>query len=125
MSPAIPAPQVPPELWEGFDPATERVAWSFTRGVHRFTVPERVIALRTMTPTDEEVANGQTFKTRTELSLKYAAEGDIIDTEIDTWGWGVEETYDLRRIYNKAQVPDAIGQALIYTPPVPQQLPAS
>lgn len=107
----------PDEIWRDFDAETERV-YSHAGGEPiRIKIPERVLALRDIVPTDEEVACNDTFGSRNRLAVEYALEGDIIDTQIDIWGWGAESTYASRRGYGYYTVPDCIGKSLIHTKP--------
>ena len=105
------------ELWANFDPIKERVYSKGSGEPKRIQIPERVLALRDMVPTDEEMACNDAFGSRNRLAVEYALEGDIIDTQIDVWGWGAENTYDQRRGYGYYTVPDCIGRSLIHTMP--------
>ena len=105
------------EIWRDFDPETERVYSHGSEEPKRIKIPERVLALRDIVPTDEEVAAGDTFGSRNKLAVQYALEGDIIDTQIDVWGWGATNTYSQRRGYGYYTVPDCIGKSLIHTMP--------
>jgi len=107
----------PDEIWRDFNPDTERVYSKPGGPLTRITVPERVIALRSIEPTDEEMAAGDTFGSRNRLAAQYAGEGDIIDTQIDVWGWGAANTYESRRGYGYETVPDCLGRCQIHTMP--------
>lgn len=111
-------------IWLDFDPNTERVYIPGDGSIEnnqpiRIQVPARVIALRTLDPTDEEVAAGDTFGTRNKLAAQYAAEGDIVDPQIDVWGWGAANTYAQRRGYGYKTTPDVFGRNQICVPPDP------
>lgn len=104
-------------IWRDFDPDTERVYSADGGAPIWIKIPERVIALRSIVPTDEEVAAGDTFGSRNKLAVQYAMEGDIVDTQIDVWGWGASNTYASRRGYGYETVPDCLGRLRIWTPP--------
>jgi hypothetical protein len=106
--------------WLDFDITTERMYMSASGGdIHRITVPARVIELRTMEATEEDMEHNDTFGTRSRLATEYAAEGDVIDTQIDVHGWGPDHTYNQRRFYGNPSVPDITYDWIIITPPDP------
>jgi hypothetical protein len=105
--------------WLDFDVTTERVYSHNGVDPKRITIPERVLALRDIVPTDEEVEAGDTFGSRNKLAVQYALEGDIVDTQIDVWAWGAANTYEQRRGYGYETVPDVLGRLRIHTPPDP------
>jgi hypothetical protein len=113
----------PDEIWRDFDPITERVYSASGAEPQRIKIPERVIALRDIVPTDEEVEAGDTYGSRNKLAVQYAMEGDIVDTQIDVWGWGAENTYASRRGYGYETVPDCLGKYRIHT--MPDTIPTS
>lgn len=115
------------DLWLNFDQVKERV---YSKGPVeggekiRITIPQRVLELRDIAPTDEEMAANNPYGTRQMLATQYAAEGDIVDPQIDVWGWGAENTYEDRRRYKYTSTPDIFGRNRIYVPPAPTTLPA-
>lgn len=104
------------EFWQGFDPETER-AYEGPDGPFRVKVAPQVLMIRTMEPTDAEIETGKVFESRINRAKELAANGHVIDVQIDVWGWGAANTYKLRRMYGVSSVPDVSGAQRIMTPP--------
>lgn len=104
-----------PIVWpETFDPAKQR-AFLDANGKPVFVdIPQQVRDIALMEPAE----GGDPFAPRIERAKELAAQGYVIDTQIDVWGWGAENTMRLRRLYGKTQVPDALGMTQILVPPV-------
>lgn len=103
-------------FWDGFDPVKQR-AYVGPGGPVIVDVAAPVLALRYIEPTDAEMERGVPFETRIERAKELAANGHVVDTQIDVWGWGAENTMRLRRMYGYASVPDASGSIRILVPP--------
>lgn len=98
---------------ESFDPAKHR-AYLDSTGKAVFTViPKEVSEIAYIEPTE----GADPFAGRIERAKQLAAKGTVIDTQIDVWGWGAENTMRLRRLYGKTTVPDAFGTIQILVPP--------
>ena len=106
-----------PTFWNDFDVKTERAYKDAHGEIHRIYIPARVLALRDIAPTDEEMEQNDPFGTRNQLATQYALEGDVVDTNIDVWAWGPENTYESRRGYGYETVPDVLNHLRILTPP--------
>jgi hypothetical protein len=104
------------DFWNGFDPETER-AYQGPDGPVRVKTHPAVALLRTMEPTDAEVESGKVFDSRIARAKELAANGHIVDVQIDVWGWGAANTYRLRRMYGASSVADVSGIVRILTPP--------
>jgi len=98
---------------ESFDPAKHR-AYLDSNGKAVFTViPREVVEIAYIEPTE----GADPFAGRIERAKQLAANGIVIDAQIDVWGWGAENTMRLRRLYGKTMVPDAFGTIQILVPP--------
>lgn len=104
------------DFWNGFNPETER-AYVGPDGPTRVKISAAVLLLRTMEPTDAEVERGEAFASRVKRATELSANGHVIDTQIDVWGWGAENTMKLRRMYGYDSVPDATGRVQILVSP--------
>ena len=65
----------------------------------------------------EPTEGADPFAGRIERAKQLAAQGHVIDAQIDVWSWGAENTMRLRRLYGKTTVPDAFGTIQILVPP--------
>jgi hypothetical protein len=104
------------DFWNGFDPETER-AYQGPDGPARVKVAPAVVLLRTIEPTDSEMERGVPFEGRIARAKELAANGHIVDVQIDVWGWGAANTYKLRRMYGYSSVADVSGTVRILTLP--------
>jgi len=96
-----------------FNPAKHR-AYLDANGKAVFTeIPREEIEIAFIEPAE----GGDPFAPRIERAKQLAAQGCVIDPQIDVWGWGAENTMRLRRLYGKMQVPDAFGTVQILVPP--------
>lgn len=105
------------EIWAGFNPVTEKMVQYPDGTTKRIPTPAAVQVLRMMEPTEAEMEADQVFASRIARARQLAAMGEIVDTQIDVWGWGAANTYKLRRTYGKMSVPDVAGMVMILTPP--------
>ena len=100
---------------DNFDPAKHR-AHLDANGRPVFTdIPKVVQEIAFIEPSE----GADPFAGRIERAKQLAARGYVIDTQIDVWGWGAENTMRLRRLYGKTSVPDAFGTIQILVPPAP------
>lgn len=98
---------------ESFDPAKHR-AYLDASGKAVFTeIPQEVRNIAFIEPTE----SADPFEDRVARAKQLAAKGIVIDTQIDIWGWGAENTMRLRRLYGKSTVPDAFDTVQILVPP--------
>jgi hypothetical protein len=98
---------------ESFNPAKHR-AYLDNNGKAVFTdIPKEVAEIAFIEPSE----GADPFAGRIERAKQLAGQGFVIDTQIDVWGWGAENTMRLRRLYGKTQVPDAFGNIQILVPP--------
>lgn len=105
-------------LWADFDPATERVSQLPGYLPTRYKVSQAILDLRLMDSSDEEVAGGVPYHSRTERAAELNAQGEVIDTQLDIYQWNPAETMENRRLYGNSTVPDAFNRCLIGVPPV-------
>jgi hypothetical protein len=104
-------------LWKDFDPATERVSQIPGYLPSRYKVSQAILDLRQMDSTDEEVAAGVPYASRSNRAAELNAEGEIIDTQLDIYQWNPAETMENRRLYGCDSVPDAFNRCAILVPP--------
>lgn len=98
---------------ENFDPAKHR-AWIAADGKITFgDIPKAVLDIAYIEPSEGD----DPFAARIERAKQLASQGHVIDSQIDVWGWGADNTMRLRRLYGKTQVPDAFGTIQILVPP--------
>jgi hypothetical protein len=101
--------QFPPD----FNPATHRVHIGTDGKPVLAEIPQAVRDIAFIEPSE----GADPFAARIERAKELAAKGHVIDTQIDVWGWGAENTMRLRRLYGKTSVPDAFGVLQILVPP--------
>lgn len=106
-------------LWKDINLRTERVIQD-NHGVRtRVPIDPRVIAIRDMVPTDEEVAANDTYGSRNREAAKLHIEGCVIDTQIDIWAWSPANAYGQRQGYGTETVDTCFpSDVRIVTPPV-------
>jgi hypothetical protein len=98
---------------DNFDPSKQR-AYLDVNGKPVFVnIPKEVREIAYMEPSE----GGDPFAARNERARELAQQGHVIDTQIDVWGWGAENTMRLRRMYGYKTVPDALGQVQILVSP--------
>lgn len=96
-----------------FDPAKHRAYIGPTGEPVFVDIPQDVRDIAFIEPTD----GPDPLAGRIERAKQLAAKGYVIDTQIDVWGWGAENTMRLRRLYGKSTVPDAFETVQILIPP--------
>jgi hypothetical protein len=96
-----------------FDPAKQRAYIGPFGEVVVADIPQAVREIQYIEPSE----GADPFAGRVERAKQLAAQGHVIDAQIDVWGWGAENTMRLRRMYGKTMVPDAFGVTFILVPP--------
>ena len=96
-----------------FNPATHRAHLGKDGTPIIEPIPQAVRMIAYIEPSE----GADPFAARVERAKDLAAQGHVIDAQIDVWGWGAENTMRLRRLYGKTQVPDAFGTTMILVPP--------
>lgn len=109
------------EFPENFNVATHRAYRKI--GLSKVTVvkiPQAVLNIAMMEP-DE--TGGDPFASRATVARRLAAQGHVIDVPVDVWGWGPQNTHNLRSNYGKTSVPDLTGEyeILTYSPNISQE----
>jgi len=95
-----------------FSPATHRGYIDETGGLTVRPIALEVLAI----PMIEPAESGEPLQPRIDRAKELSALGHVIDTQIDIWGWGGENTMRLRRLYGCRDVADPFSGTRIITP---------
>lgn len=91
-----------------FNPKTQRKVRG-PNGIEVVDIDPRLFLIPLIEPTDAEMERNTPFETRIIRAKELADEGVIVDLQTDVWGWGIENTNRLRKMFGYKEVPAAFN----------------
>ncbi len=90
-----------------FNPSTERLIVRGLEPATLVTIPQAVLDIKLIDPTDDEIERQAPFESRIARAREVSMlTGFPIDIQTDIWGWDAVETHKSRRRYGVRSVYD-------------------